>query len=444
MARNTDHTYAHDMMWDEDRGGPRTEFNLVSFPRNGTVHKATIKAMPWSKCGAHDEERVVVPAIFIEKLTRYAYVPDPYSLDTHLMLEKCLGVNEYLAQALQILIDHDLLKCEDEEGDQVDKVFEGPQDLQEAADKIVKELIDHPSLHIKTESFEWLEAFDDAEQRTRLSWLHNVTLADVTKNTNDLTVYIDLTLALGPRSTAEIRKQPGSTIDTMAGGPNGGQLIQAVKAHYYPSSATGPIDPNFLKARLVDFLVESKWPGKAPHPCPILTARSPSSLRLRGGMHQPGTSEWEADFHNYDLNSVSTSSGGTSSPTSEDSVDDEVEVEEWNSEDPPVNQTNTEWGHWWMAARARAITTIEVGAYFQSGWLAWVGDRLVCNPDGPFDDVRDVARRTKLTAAYDDPGYHVPIRMFTADQWVELVQQAVAEHVQEHQAEETNGRRHAD
>ena len=88
MARNSDHTYAHDMMWDEDRGGPRTEFNLVSIPKDGDMHRAMSKAINWDKCGPHDQDRVVTPAVFIEKLFRNAPTPDPNSLEHHKILEK--------------------------------------------------------------------------------------------------------------------------------------------------------------------------------------------------------------------------------------------------------------------------------------------------------------------------------------------------------------------
>ena len=191
MARNTDQTRAHDMMWDEDRGGPRTEFNLVSFPRDGAMHRATAKAIVWDKCGPHDQDRVVTPAIFIEKLFRNAPTPGPNSLEHHRILEKSLGVQEYMAPALQLLIDEGLLEDVDEDGNLTPRVYEIAGELQAAADKLVTELTDNPILTVTAESWEWLEAIEgEMEDRgIDIKWCDTITVGLAAKSTSDLSAY---------------------------------------------------------------------------------------------------------------------------------------------------------------------------------------------------------------------------------------------------------------
>ena len=93
----------HDGEWDEDRGGPRHPNNLVSFPSEGLVHSATKNIWPWQPCGGHDQGRHVVPAAYVEAIFRRAPVPDPSSLAPVQMMVKCLGMPEYLDDALDLL-----------------------------------------------------------------------------------------------------------------------------------------------------------------------------------------------------------------------------------------------------------------------------------------------------------------------------------------------------
>ena len=99
----------HEMEFDEDRGGQRTPKNLVSFPKEGQFHKATRHALPWQDCGGHDQGRMVIPSAYVEGLFRQAPVPDPKSLHTEQFMVKCLGVKEYLSDALQELLNEGLL-----------------------------------------------------------------------------------------------------------------------------------------------------------------------------------------------------------------------------------------------------------------------------------------------------------------------------------------------
>ena len=130
----------HDAAWDEDRGGTRDPLNLISFPMEGKFYKSTKKVLEWQPCGSHDQGRVVIPAVHVERLFRKAPVPDPRKLHPLKMITRCLDVNNYLAEALDLLIDEGLLTELDEDDNEQDKIFETIDDLMEAADKLVCEL----------------------------------------------------------------------------------------------------------------------------------------------------------------------------------------------------------------------------------------------------------------------------------------------------------------
>ena len=63
------------MEWDEDRGGARTRFNLISVPTSSELYQATRDALPWQPSGAHDgDTHRVIPSVSVEALFRKAPV----------------------------------------------------------------------------------------------------------------------------------------------------------------------------------------------------------------------------------------------------------------------------------------------------------------------------------------------------------------------------------
>ena len=70
-------------------------------------------------------------------------------------MTQCLGVDEYLSDALELLLDEGLLKSEDGE----DLEFDQYHDLSVKADALVLQLKDDPILLAPGASFEWLEGF---------------------------------------------------------------------------------------------------------------------------------------------------------------------------------------------------------------------------------------------------------------------------------------------
>ena len=98
-----------DVQWDEDRGGPRDHRALISSPSDGALVRATRKALPWTDCGPHDEGRMTLPYMFVEKLLRKAPVPEPRSLHAHCFIDKCLSLEDFVVPALELLVEQDFL-----------------------------------------------------------------------------------------------------------------------------------------------------------------------------------------------------------------------------------------------------------------------------------------------------------------------------------------------
>ena len=119
------------------------------------VHHSTENVWPWRACGSHDQGRVVVPAVYVETLFRRASVTDPASLAPVKFMVKCLGLPEYLEDALDLLIDEGLFKTDDGDGDVVDVQYEHLDDLVDAAGELILGMPDRPELQVKADSFEW-------------------------------------------------------------------------------------------------------------------------------------------------------------------------------------------------------------------------------------------------------------------------------------------------
>jgi hypothetical protein len=124
--------------------------------------------------------------------------------------------------------------------------FACQDDLVRRADEIITNNIDNPVLEVNNESFEWLEDHGTTAGEIPYNWFHAVTMAQITARTNNLQVYIELSHAVGPRSTVAERTSPTSTFHTMVGSAGGGQLIASISVHYYGAGNVMPITPVFL------------------------------------------------------------------------------------------------------------------------------------------------------------------------------------------------------
>ena len=249
-----------DLEYDEYRGGPRHQDNFLSIPESADLFQSTRKALPWTSAGDHEhEQRVVIPSVFIESLFARAPVADPAGLKDLSFMTRALSDNHFLNAAVDLLVDEGLLHREDEDGQSHLHVYESRDELMRKADTMVMELKDHPDLAVSIQSFDWLEGFTDSAANATIKWFDAVTLEDLTTKSGNLTLYVDLALAVGARATEAERVRAGSTFLSMVGGDGGGQLMQAVKTHYYARGDTS-LAADFLRQRLPDFLAESAWP----------------------------------------------------------------------------------------------------------------------------------------------------------------------------------------
>ena len=106
----------HDVVWDEDRNGPRTSNNFLSVPKEGMIHRAMKKVLPWQDSSHELGIRMVIPSVEIEQLMRKAPVKNPNLLGTLKLVERCLDTTNYLDGALDLLIAENWLKTEDDDG----------------------------------------------------------------------------------------------------------------------------------------------------------------------------------------------------------------------------------------------------------------------------------------------------------------------------------------
>ena len=104
-----------DIIFDEDRGGPRHPSNYLSLPVDGLVHQSTKYILPWSQAGAHEAPgtRVIIPSSYIEKIFKEATVKVTEELKNFTWLTRCLSIN-FLSPAVEVLI--------------VEKLFTKPRD----------------------------------------------------------------------------------------------------------------------------------------------------------------------------------------------------------------------------------------------------------------------------------------------------------------------------
>ena len=94
-----------DIIFDEDRGGPRHPSNYLSLPVDGLVHQSTKYILPWSQAGAHEAPgtRVIIPSSYIEKIFKEATVKVTEELKNFTWLTRCLSI-KFLSPAVEVLI----------------------------------------------------------------------------------------------------------------------------------------------------------------------------------------------------------------------------------------------------------------------------------------------------------------------------------------------------
>ena len=250
-----------DAQFDEYRGGPPSPLNLISFPKHQDFHRATRDAIPWAECD-HDAERVAAPSILIEKMFRKAVVAEPAAFARTRFLTRCLGVEEFLGPAVDLLVEEGFLVAEGEDAEGDLHRFKDPDALYAKADKMVEELKDAPELSVNPDSLDWLNGYTNTSEREQnIAWFAELSLDKVFAY-GTLQAYVDLGLAVGPRSVHAERIAPTSQFYAVVGsGGHGGQLAHCVQKYYFTGGTTSQaVDPAFLLDKVTSFFVDTEWP----------------------------------------------------------------------------------------------------------------------------------------------------------------------------------------
>ena len=88
--------------YDEVVGNPPTPACLFSIARTEDFFKATEGVVPYTLPASGDATQAVAPLVYIEKLFKFAQVDDPYKLIVVPFLSRCLHLNNYLYDALEL------------------------------------------------------------------------------------------------------------------------------------------------------------------------------------------------------------------------------------------------------------------------------------------------------------------------------------------------------
>ena len=247
------------MQWDETLSNEPNAMNYITVPKTDKLYLGTAQAMPWADSGAHAPDNKVIPSAYIERLFKHAQVEAPGDLGTVRVIEKCLGITEYLDEAVGLLIEQGLF-YNDQDG--TEKVYDDYDDLCQEADMIVQAFKDDPKLIVTAESMEWLHDARRGAEEDAIKWFYEVTWKDMTAITNTLELYVELILTIGPRFTHEVRVDQQSVFYSMVGGTAGGQLLTAVRQYYHHSTpASVVIAPSLLQTRLAQFFFDTQWPA---------------------------------------------------------------------------------------------------------------------------------------------------------------------------------------
>ncbi|KAL3892839.1 MAG: hypothetical protein SGPRY_014734 [Prymnesium sp.] len=247
---------AFDVDYDEVMGNPATSDCPLNFARDENFFIATENALPWELPADGDASRATIAIVWIEALLRKAPVPDPSKLGTTMLLSSCLHL-DYVRGALECLADLGLLAAEDGDDESV-RDFIGLDDLQRAADQLIME--NPQEARLQVDDVSW-DDFEDVNAGDAWEWLEDISLEKLTSSENNLHVYSELSLALGPHALDAERGTNTSQFHVMAGAAGGGRLLHVLQAYYGEELGGGAaIVPQFLAHKIDSFWIETRWP----------------------------------------------------------------------------------------------------------------------------------------------------------------------------------------
>ena len=111
------------MEFQESRGAARHPANYISVPENGELHAATKDVWPWAPCN-HEDNRMILASVYLEEPFGKSPVQEPSGLRPLKFSERCLGIDEFLGNAWEFLKDSGIFITQDEDGNDVPKIYE--------------------------------------------------------------------------------------------------------------------------------------------------------------------------------------------------------------------------------------------------------------------------------------------------------------------------------
>ena len=136
------------MEFQESRGAARDPANYISVPKDGELHTATRNIWPWAQC-SHEDDRMILASVYLEEPFGKSPVPEPSGLHSLKFTERCLGIDEFLGEAWEFLKDNGIFITQDEDGNDVPKVYEKLYDLLCLSNEAIFKHPDEPSLQVE-------------------------------------------------------------------------------------------------------------------------------------------------------------------------------------------------------------------------------------------------------------------------------------------------------
>ena len=175
---------AIDMVWDEDRGGPRNHLNLLSCPKDEPFVKATRDILPWSPGGIHAANTAVLPSVYAERLCRKAPCKNPNDMSrTIRMLTHCLDAT-FMAKVLHLLMEEGLFEATDNDGNVAERNFDSYDELRKMCGRMLLQLQDDATVQVDDAAFDWLEDCNHNQADAQIVWFHDLTSSCATPTTS--------------------------------------------------------------------------------------------------------------------------------------------------------------------------------------------------------------------------------------------------------------------
>ncbi|KAL1529200.1 hypothetical protein AB1Y20_000158 [Prymnesium parvum] len=204
--------------YDESLGNEASPDCLLSLETENNFFISTSRALPWKEPSDRSDDRMTVPAIFIESLLRKAPVSDPSSLNDKGCLESTLSL-DFINNWISVLVDEVAMLASDDGDEDAVKDFIDFDELQSKTDACMQRLcltseFEHHNVNVDDTTWDDLDAVPATAES---AWLNSVTLEHLCAPTRTLELYVDLMKSIGPHAVQAQRSRPDGQFHMMVG-----------------------------------------------------------------------------------------------------------------------------------------------------------------------------------------------------------------------------------